>query len=95
MGEQILHMQNRQWYSEKVMLGKMTSRARMKQYLKQTLYLEYQCTQYQNIGWMLNPIQLQKAEEKSPVEKIHQRLLNTENYCLWLKLSLGDRLSGT
>lgn len=43
---------------------------------------------------MLNLIQVKKAEEKSPVEKIHQRLLNTENYCLWLKLFPGDRLSG-
>lgn len=52
MGEQILHMQNRQWYSEKVMLGKMTSRARMKQYLKQTLYLEDQCTHLISKYWL-------------------------------------------
>lgn len=43
---------------------------------------------------MLNLIQVQKAEENSPVEKIHQRFLNTENDCLWLKLSPGDRLPG-
>lgn len=52
MEEQILHMQNRQRYSEKVMLGEMTSRARMKQYLKQTLYLEDQCTHLISKYWL-------------------------------------------
>lgn len=45
-------MQNRQCYSEKVILGEMTSPSRTKQYLKQTQYLEYQYTQLISKYWL-------------------------------------------
>ena len=78
------------------MLGEMTSQSRMKQYLKQTLYLVYQHAQWISKYWLdAKPDPGSKTrKKKSHEEKIHQRLLNTQNCCLWLKMSPGDRLSG-
>jgi len=69
-GEQILHMRNRQCYSEKVILGKMTSQSRVKHYLKQTLYLECQCTQLLSKYWLdAKPDPGSKSRKKKVMKK--------------------------
>lgn len=52
------------------MLGEMTSRARMKQYLKQTLYLEDQCTHLTSKYWLdAKPDPDSKSRRKKPCIK--------------------------